>query len=206
MTQFEPDSTAARYPLFPMGALLLPGASLPLQIFEPRYLMMVSSSTRDNRPFVIMVSEPGKDRSGLGCLARIVDFNQQANGLLGITIVGEQRVRVSAAAKDVTGLWWGDCTASEEPLAEPELEMRAALRYQPLLDALLEHPYLADQVGLQLDSARGSVHQLMVWLPLESELKLSLLAEDSFLQRCALLESALSELSASPDSPGDPEA
>ncbi|MEP4546517.1 MAG: LON peptidase substrate-binding domain-containing protein [Saccharospirillum sp.] len=206
MTQFEPDSTTARYPLFPMGALLLPDASLPLQIFEPRYLMMVSSSTRDNRPFVIMLSEPGKDRSGHGCLARIVDFNQQANGLLGITIVGEQRVRVSAAAKDVTGLWWGGCEASDEPLADPELEMRAALRYQPLLDALLEHPYLADQVGLQLDSARGSVHQLMVWLPLESELKRRLLVEDSFLQRCALLESALAELSGSPDSPGDRDA
>lgn len=203
MTEFEPDSATARYPLFPMGALLLPEASLPLQIFEPRYLMMVSSSTRDNRPFVLMVSEPGKDRSGLGCLARIVDFNQQSNGLLGITIVGEQRVRVSAAAKDVTGLWWGDCEVSREPLADPELEMRAALRYQPLLDALLEHPYLADQVGLQLDSARGSVHQLMVWLPLEPELKRRLLAEDSFLQRCALLESALSELSGSPDVSSD---
>ena len=206
MTQYEPDSSAARYPLFPMGALLLPDSSLPLQIFEPRYLMMVSSSTRDNRPFVIMVSQPGKDRSGQGCLARIVDFNQQTNGLLGITIVGEQRVKVSAAAKDVTGLWWGDCKASEEPLADPEREMRAALRYQPLLDALLEHPYLAEQVGLQLDSARGSVHQLMVWLPLELELKHRLLAEDSFLERCAMLESALAELSGSPDSPGHRDA
>ncbi|MEX1215407.1 LON peptidase substrate-binding domain-containing protein [Saccharospirillum sp.] len=201
MTDFETDGAVERYPLFPMGALLLPGASLPLQIFEPRYLMMVSSSTRENRPFVIMVAEPGKDRSGQGCLARIVDFNQQANGLLGITIVGAQRVEVTAAAKDVTGLWWGDGVPSAEPEADPALEMRAALRYQPLLDALLEHPYLADQVGLQLDSPRGSVHQLMVWLPLERELKESLLAEDSFLQRCALLESALAELSGSLESP-----
>lgn len=206
MTDFGTDGTAERYPLFPMGALLLPGASLPLQIFEPRYLMMVSSSTRDNRPFVIMVSEPGKDRKGQGCLARIVDFNQQSNGLLGITIVGEQRVEVSAAAKDVTGLWWGDCVASEESGADQELEMRAALRYQPLLDALLEHPYLADQVGLQLDSPRGSVHQLMVWLPLESGLKHMLLSENSFLQRCALLESALAELSGSPEPSGGSDA
>ena len=84
--------------------------------------------------------------------------------------------------------------------------MRAALRYQPLLAALLEHPYLAEQVGLQLDSARGSVHQLMVWLPLELELKHRLLAEDSFLERCAMLESALAELSGSPDSPGHRDA
>lgn len=203
MTDSQPAGAADRYPLFPMGALLLPGASLPLQIFEPRYLMMVSSSARDNRPFVLMVSEPGQDRSGQGCLARIVDFNQQANGLLGITLAGEQRVRVSGASRDVTGLWWGDCQTQDEPLADPEVEMRAALRFQPLLDALLEHPYLARQEGLQLDSSRGSVHQLMVWLPLETELKQSLLAEDSFLQRCALLEAALTEMSGSPEAPGE---
>lgn len=205
MTDSGTNSTPERYPLFPMGALLLPEASLPLQIFEPRYLMMVSSSTRENRPFVLMVTEPGKDRSGRGCLASIVDFNQQANGLLGITIAGEARVTVTGAAKDVTGLWWGDCVPSAEPEADPELETQAALRYQPLLDALLEHPYLADQVGLRLDTARGSVHQLMVWLPLEPELKQLLLAEDSFLQRCELLESALAELSGSPESSGEDE-
>jgi Lon protease-like protein len=170
-----------------------------LQIFEPRYLMMVSRSTREDEPFIVMLTEPDSTKTGIGCLARIIDFSQQSNGLLGITVIGHERVRVAAAAKDVTGLWYGDCVLCDEPEADQALEVRAALRYQPLLDALLEHPYLADQVGLQLDSARASVHQLMVWLPLEPELSQSLLAEDSFLQRCALLESVLADMSGSPE-------
>jgi Lon protease-like protein len=161
--------------------------------------MMVSRSTRENVPFVIMLSEPGRDRTGIGCIARIVDFNQQSNGLLGITVVGEQRVNVSSAEKDVTGLWWGKCAPGEEVVADHTKETQAALRYQPLLDALLEHPYLADQVGLKLDEPQSSVHQLMVWLPMETSLKASLLAEDSFLERCALLEAALADMSGSPE-------
>jgi Lon protease-like protein len=199
MTNTESDEASVRYPLFPMGALLLPGASLPLQIFEPRYLMMVSRSTRENLPFVIMLNEPGKHRTGIGCFARIVDFNQQSNGLLGITVVGEHRVSVNSAEKDVTGLWWGSCAQSEEVEADLAQETKAALRYQPLLDALLEHPYLADQVGLKLDEPQSSVHQLMVWLPMETSLKASLLAEDSFLERCAMLEAALADMSGSPE-------
>jgi len=189
------DKASEKLPLFPMGALLLPSASLPLQIFEPRYLMMVSRCSREDLPFVIMLTEPGKDRAGFGCVARIVDFNQQANGLLGVTVTGERRVDVSSAQKDATGLWWGHCNAREEVEADPAQEAQAALRYKPLLDALMEHPYLNAQPGLKLDEPQSSVHQLMVWLPIEAELQRLLLAEDSFIKRCSLLETVLQDMS-----------
>ncbi|EBP4824642.1 peptidase S16, partial [Salmonella enterica] len=32
----------ARVPLFPLGTVLVPGATLPLQVFEPRYVVMLS--------------------------------------------------------------------------------------------------------------------------------------------------------------------
>lgn len=68
------------------------------------------------------------------------------------------------------------------------------MHYQPVLDALLQHPYLVSQPGTDLDDPRAAVHQLMVWLPLESRSRLALLAEDNFLQRCRLLDAMLSEL------------
>ncbi len=38
-------------PLFPLNTVLFPGGPLPLRIFEPRYLDMVSRCMKDDMPF-----------------------------------------------------------------------------------------------------------------------------------------------------------
>lgn len=186
-----------RFPLFPLDALLLPEATLPLQIFEPRYLMMVSRCSREDSGFVMTLDAPSLLRETYGCWGKIVDFSPTDNGLLGVTVAGYHRVSITGARKDDTGLWWGDVGVLAETETDSDQEAVCCERYQPLLDALLQHPYLADQAGMNLDTPRGALHQLMVWLPLESALKRRLLQEDDFLERCRLLERELSDLAGS---------
>lgn len=88
-------------PLFPLGTVLFPGGVLPLRIFEPRYLDLVSRCMRTDSGFGVVTIHEGRETGSqptsiypVGTLARIVDFDQTDDGLLGITGLGVQRFRV----------------------------------------------------------------------------------------------------------------
>ena len=86
-----------RHALFPLKSILLPGCIMDLQIFEARYLDMVSRCFKRDERFLIMPLESGPE-SGLGdlrfaavgCEAQIVDWQQRDNGLLGLRIQGRR--------------------------------------------------------------------------------------------------------------------
>ena len=87
-------------PIFPLGTVLFPGGPLPLRIFEPRYLDMVSECLRNERPFGVClirsgseVGEPAEPHP-TGTLARIADWGRDDRGLLTVEAVGEARFRL----------------------------------------------------------------------------------------------------------------
>lgn len=88
-------------PLFPLNTVLFPGGPLPLRIFEPRYVDMVAERMRNDRPFGVCLILDGGEAGraavahDVGTFARIVDFQQYQDGVLGITAVGEGRFRVA---------------------------------------------------------------------------------------------------------------
>ena len=70
-------------PMFPLGQPLLPGAVLPLHVFEPRYRQLVQDTLADdvNPPeFGVTIIERGWEVGGgdhrgmIGTVARIVSF------------------------------------------------------------------------------------------------------------------------------------
>ncbi len=88
-------------PLFPLNTVLFPGGVLPLRIFETRYLDLISACLRTDSGFGVVTIHEGREAGGpptnihpVGALARIVDFDQLDDGLLGITCLGAQRLRV----------------------------------------------------------------------------------------------------------------
>ncbi|MFC7447435.1 LON peptidase substrate-binding domain-containing protein [Rhodococcus daqingensis] len=89
-------------PMFPLGAVLLPGELLPLQVFEPRYLEMVAQLTSSPEPprfGVVLITRGhevggGDERTDVGTVARIVDCEQVPGGRLLLGCVGESRIRV----------------------------------------------------------------------------------------------------------------
>ena len=104
----------ARLPLFPLHSVLLPGGVLPLRIFETRYLDMVRDCLREGRGFGVCLIETGKEVGSppriftVGTLARIVDWDQRADGLLGIVARGERRFRVHEREARRNGLLYGE--------------------------------------------------------------------------------------------------
>jgi len=120
------SATSASIPLFPLHTVLFPGGPLRLRIFEPRYLDMVSRCMREDSGFgvalIIAGQEAGAARTvEIGTLARIVDFEQLDDGLLGITARGERRFRIVHVHQESDGLnvcqveWRADEARAEVP-------------------------------------------------------------------------------------------
>jgi ATP-dependent Lon protease len=61
-----------RIPLFPLNVVLLPGASLPLHIFEPRYRLMVRHCLRHKLEFGMILAQESNVAS-IGCTTQIVN-------------------------------------------------------------------------------------------------------------------------------------
>jgi Lon protease-like protein len=84
-------------PVFPLdGALLLPRGTLPLNIFEPRYLNMVDDAMAGERIIGMVQTRPGGDRARpmlqrVGCAGRITSFAETSDGRYLITLTGVAR-------------------------------------------------------------------------------------------------------------------
>lgn len=87
-------------PVFPLdGALLLPGACLPLNIFEPRYLNMIDDAMAGGRLIGMIQTAPGGDGArraltSIGCAGRITSYAETPDGRYIITLTGVCRFRV----------------------------------------------------------------------------------------------------------------
>jgi len=128
-------------PLFPLGTVLFPGGPLPLRIFETRYIDLVRRCLRDGSGFGVVLIREGVEAGGpaltfdVGTYARIVDFSQQPDGLLGIRAAGERRFRILERRRERDGLNVADVEWLPEETSQPLPEEFAELA--PALDAIL---------------------------------------------------------------------
>lgn len=89
-----------KLPVFPLdGALLLPRAELPLNIFEPRYLAMIDDALRGER-MIGMIQTNGASGEQVppmmpvGCAGRISAFSETRDGRVLVTLAGVCRFSV----------------------------------------------------------------------------------------------------------------
>lgn len=111
-------------PLFPLNTVLFPGGPLPLRVFEPRYLDMISACMKDDAEFGVLLIEEGEEvgpatTRNVGTLARITDWYQGSDGILGITAIGTQRFRLTNAEQQADGLNVGEIELIPPPLSSP---------------------------------------------------------------------------------------
>jgi Lon protease-like protein len=83
-----------RIPLFPLNVVLLPGADLPLHIFEPRYVDMVNRCLKERSVFGVLLALP-KGIARVGCTAEIIEVVKPYNDeTMDILTVGRDPFRV----------------------------------------------------------------------------------------------------------------
>ena len=134
-------------PLFPLSTVLFPGGPLPLRIFEPRYLDMISERMRNEKPFGVCLIRTGQEAGEaanafeVGTLARIVDWNQLPGGLLGIIARGEERFRVLSSEVQSDQLVVGEISvlASEQRLEIPAEHQNLSELLRGFIEHLGEH-------------------------------------------------------------------
>lgn len=93
---------AEKLPLFPLGAVLLPGATLPLHIFEPRYRQLtvdLVTGTIPDRSFGVVATMHGRTDGAeathdIGCTAVLREARRLPDGRFDIVTVGDRRFRL----------------------------------------------------------------------------------------------------------------
>ena len=91
------NNLPTKIPIFPLSNFIVfPDATVPLNIFEPRYLKMIDDSMASNR--LIGMIQPKKsgdlkkpDLFDVGCVCRIISFNETDDGRYIIILKGLNR-------------------------------------------------------------------------------------------------------------------
>lgn len=186
-------------PVFPLGVVLYPGIPLDLQIFEPRYIDLVKNSVRDQAPFAIAPILEGREVGVVpkifpwGTLVSIIDWSQRENGLLGITVQGNQRVRLGATriAENNLMLAKAEVFSTEVNVAieDEDVDLLA------FLNQLIEQTGGKTRHTQEKMSLNSLVWQLAYMLPIDRDCKCELLTLEDPRERASNLKRRLWEMS-----------
>jgi uncharacterized protein len=120
-------STPLEIPLFPLHTVLFPGGPLPLRIFEPRYVDMISRCLKTGIGFGVLLIRSGGETGpaqphDIGTVASIVDWDQLSDGTLGVVVLGGARFMLRSVRRQEDGLNLGEVDLLE---AEPRVTLPA---------------------------------------------------------------------------------
>lgn len=184
-----------KIPLFPLHTVLYPGGSLPLRIFEQRYLDMVSRCVKEDAPFGVLLIRNGNetgpaDTYNVGTLARITDWYQGSDGLLGITATGGGRFRLLSGWRQDDGLAIGEVELlpQETVCALPE-------KFEPLAKILSgvldDFGRLYETLEKHYDDAGWVAYRFSEILPITPEQKQICLEADNPIARLQMVNEVL---------------
>lgn len=187
-------------PLFPLNTVVFPEGELPLRLFEPRYIDMVSECMRNDSGFGICLIEEGEEAGTpakffpMGTYVKIIDWDSGDDGLLEIVVKGEQRFKVDNYTVQSDSLVVGEITFLDE---DDELIPDAYQNFSVLLKEIgnrYELPFLSESE--RFDEANWVSERLAELLPFDLSSKQALLEMDSALNRFDYMQSLLEKIDA----------
>lgn len=182
-------------PLFPLRTVLFPGGPLPLRIFEQRYLDMISRCLREEIDFGVVLIRAGSEAGpastyDIGTRARISDWYQGSDGLLGVTAIGAGRFRIEDSRRQKDGLLIGTIKPLDEPPPQPLPEAYAPLA-QILAGVLDDLGRLYRDVERHYDDADWVGFRFAEILPIEATEKQACLETTDAIQRLESMRTVL---------------
>jgi Lon protease-like protein len=180
-------------PLFPLGTVLFPGALLPLQLFELRYLQMIGECERQGNGFGVVTLSQGREvhRPGesaeqfetMGTRVQIERIERPQPGVVKVWCRGMGKFRIEATQQRSDGLWTGQVQAlPPEPTVQvPEDLQHLSAQMQEVLTQLSaqpsEVPHWAEAWRLQDCSWLSNRWGELLPLPLQMKYRLFALQE-----------------------------
>lgn len=180
-------------PIFPLNTVLFPGGLLPLRVFEARYMDMTRDCLKRDAPFGVCLIREGSEVGApavpekIGCLAKILEWDMQQQGILNIKTRGGQRFRILEQRTGAQGL-----TTAEVELIPPEAsaavpaEFASCARLLEMVVADQGKPIFAEPHAF--DDASWVGYRLAEILPVPLIAKQKLLELTDSLARLSILQ------------------
>ena len=203
--------TLISLPLFPLGTVLCPGGSLPLRIFEVRYLDMIGKCHKTGAPFGVVTltkgaevrrPDPGAPAGdgfaqeafhAVGTLATVTELSRPQAGLMVIRCTGSHRFRITDMHSLKHGLWVGNVAQLPDdlPVNIPADLQSVAIALGNLINALRTREIPRGQMPVQppyrLDDCGWVANRWCELLPMPLEHKQRLMELNNPLVRLELV-------------------
>ena len=193
-------------PLFPLNIVLFPGGRFDLQIFERRYIDLVSHCMRTGTGFGICLLKSGDETNGnnlnqtvynTGTYAKIVDWDQLESGLLGITVEGAVKFVARHYWKEEDDVLHASVEFSDIESTEAEAiplgDEYTAL--SELLRNLEDHPLVAGRnLSIDYSDLRQLGWRLSELIPLGIDVRQELLELNDPVERLSKIEKLVSDM------------
>lgn len=180
-------------PIFPLNAVLFPGGLLPLRVFEARYMDMTRDCLKHDTPFGVCLIHEGSEvggpavPEGIGCLAKILEWDMQQQGILNLKTRGGQRFRILERKTNTQGL-----ISADVELIPPDNKVKLPEQYAAcarLLEMVVldqDKPIFAEPHAF--DDATWVGYRLTEILPVPLVAKQKLLELTDSLTRLSILQ------------------
>jgi len=193
-------------PLFPLNIVLFPGGRFDLQIFERRYIDLVSHCMRTGTGFGICLLKSGEETNvnnlnqtvyNTGTYAKIVDWDQLESGLLGITVEGAVKFVAQDFWKEEDDVLHASVEFSDIESTEADViplgDEYTAL--SELLRNLEDHPLVAGRnLSIDYSDLRQLGWRLSELIPLGIDVRQELLELNDPVERLSKIEKLVSEM------------
>jgi Lon protease-like protein len=149
--------TVDRFPLFPLGIVLLPSEVVPLHIFEERYKKMIGECLESDTEFgIVWLSDDGLRE--VGCTARVTQvLAEMDDGRMNILVAGGRAFTLVRRIDDMAypagevvmlddEVDADDDAEAEAEVAELELASEAHERYADLVEQVTDERPSADDL------------------------------------------------------------
>ena len=131
----EKDSLPDEIPVFPLSNFIIfPKTTVPLNIFEPRYIEMINDAMRGNR--IIGMIQPKKNDQNIpvlyniGCAGKITSFNETEDGRYLIILSGICRFKIMDEIDN--GNLYRECNVKYDDFSSDLVEKTNEIKFSDL--------------------------------------------------------------------------
>jgi len=191
-----------KIPIFPLSNFIIfPKTTVPLNIFEPRYIQMIDDSMKSNR-YIGMI-QPKKsgdlkkpDLHKVGCIGKITSFNETEDGRYLIVLNGVCRYEViNEISSDKL---YRECEIEFKNFSKDLIEQKEKIKFEELKQIFDKLKNLFEQQGYQINwkdlenqSVEQTINTLSMASPFTLEEKQILLDTENLKERKSKLEEIL---------------